>query len=110
LFLFTFWDGLHILVFIPILKELNNSAHLYENSVTCQSSLIYHGIKIYLSHAYPGSISEYVGSYLRRKIISSPVRGVGITGRGEDIRKVCRRGNMVKILCIHVYKWKNDTC
>jgi hypothetical protein len=29
---------------------------------------------------------------------------------GEDVRKGCGRGNMVKILCTHVYKWKNETC
>jgi hypothetical protein len=27
----------------------------------------------------------------------------------EDIRKGCRRVNMVEILCTHVCKWKNET-
>jgi hypothetical protein len=29
---------------------------------------------------------------------------------GEDVGKGCRRVNMVQILCIHVCKWKNETC
>jgi hypothetical protein len=28
--------------------------------------------------------------------------GVGTSGRGEDIRKGCRRVNVVEMLCIHV--------
>jgi hypothetical protein len=32
--------------------------------------------------------------------------GVGISGRGQDIRKVCRRVNMAEILCIHVCNGK----
>jgi hypothetical protein len=35
--------------------------------------------------------------------------GVGTTGRGEDIRKECRRVNVVEIVYTHVCKWKNDT-
>jgi hypothetical protein len=31
-----------------------------------------------------------------------PVWGVGTSGRGEDIRKGCRRVNMVDILYTHV--------
>jgi hypothetical protein len=31
-------------------------------------------------------------------------------GSGEDIRKGCRKANMVEKLCIHVGKWKNETC
>jgi hypothetical protein len=30
-------------------------------------------------------------------------------GVGEDIRRGCRRANIVEI-CIHVSKWKNETC
>jgi hypothetical protein len=30
--------------------------------------------------------------------------------RREDIRKGCRRVNMVGISYIHVLKWKNETC
>jgi hypothetical protein len=37
-------------------------------------------------------------------------RGIGTCGRGEDIRKGCRRVNMVEILGTHVSKWKNDIC
>jgi hypothetical protein len=36
--------------------------------------------------------------------------GVGSSGRREDVWKRCRRVNMLQILCIHVYKWKNETC
>jgi hypothetical protein len=36
--------------------------------------------------------------------------GVGNSGSGEDVGKVCRRVNMVQILCGHVCKWKNGTC
>jgi hypothetical protein len=28
----------------------------------------------------------------------------------EEVGKVCRMVNMVQIVCIHVYKWKDDTC
>jgi hypothetical protein len=35
---------------------------------------------------------------------------VVINGREEAVRKGCERVNIVKILCIHVCKWKNDTC
>jgi hypothetical protein len=33
--------------------------------------------------------------------------GFGTNGRGEDIRKRCRKVNMVEILCTHICKWKN---
>jgi hypothetical protein len=36
--------------------------------------------------------------------------GVGTSGRGEEVGKRCRRVNMVKTLCTHVCKWKNETC
>jgi hypothetical protein len=39
-----------------------------------------------------------------------PVWGVGINGKGDDMGKGCRRVNMVKILCIHMCKWENETC
>jgi hypothetical protein len=29
---------------------------------------------------------------------------------GEDIRKGCRRVNVMEILCTHVCKWRNETC
>jgi hypothetical protein len=35
-----------------------------------------------------------------------PMWTVGATGREVDVRKRCRRVNMVEILCTHVYKWK----
>jgi hypothetical protein len=34
--------------------------------------------------------------------------GVSASGSMEEVRKGCRRVNMVQILCTHVYKWKND--
>jgi hypothetical protein len=34
---------------------------------------------------------------------------VGTSGRGEDLRKGCKRVNMVGILGTHVCKWKNET-
>jgi hypothetical protein len=36
--------------------------------------------------------------------------GVDTSGRGEDIRKGCRRVNMVKILHTHDENGKNMTC
>jgi hypothetical protein len=35
---------------------------------------------------------------------------VGASGKGENIRKRYRRVNMLEILCVHVCKWKNETC
>jgi hypothetical protein len=35
---------------------------------------------------------------------------IGISGRRENIRKGCKRVNLVEILCTHVQKWKNETC
>jgi hypothetical protein len=35
---------------------------------------------------------------------------VGTSGSGEKVGKGHRRVNMVKILCTHICKWKNDTC
>jgi hypothetical protein len=29
--------------------------------------------------------------------------------KGEDVRKGCRKVNMVQILCVHVCKWKTET-
>jgi hypothetical protein len=34
---------------------------------------------------------------------------IGTRGRSEDIRKGCRKVNTLKILCSHVWKWKNET-
>jgi hypothetical protein len=31
-------------------------------------------------------------------------------GRGLDLGKECRKVNMVRILCTHVWKWENETC
>jgi hypothetical protein len=39
-----------------------------------------------------------------------PVWRVGISGRGKDKERGCRRVNMVQIFCTHVCKWKNETC
>jgi hypothetical protein len=41
---------------------------------------------------------------------TGPVCGLVLVGGGEDIRKGCRRVNVVEILCTHVCKWKNETC
>jgi hypothetical protein len=41
---------------------------------------------------------------------TGPIWGAGTSGKGEDIRKGCRRMNMVEILCIYVCKWENETC
>jgi hypothetical protein len=35
--------------------------------------------------------------------------GVDTNGTGEEVGKVCRRVNMVQILCTHVCKQKNET-
>jgi hypothetical protein len=35
---------------------------------------------------------------------------IGTSGRGENIRKECRRVNMVNILHTHVWKQKSETC
>jgi hypothetical protein len=40
------------------------------------------------------------------KQMTGPAWGFGTSGRG----RMCRRMNMVQILCSHVCKWKNDTC
>jgi hypothetical protein len=32
------------------------------------------------------------------------------SGKRKEVGKRCRIVNMVQILCIHVCKWKNDTC
>jgi hypothetical protein len=41
---------------------------------------------------------------------TGPVRGFGTSGTGEDIRKGCKRVNMVEILCTRICKWKNEAC
>jgi hypothetical protein len=46
---------------------------------------------------------------LKLKVKQALSGGMGISGRGEDTRKGCRRVNMVEIYT-HVYKWKNETC
>jgi hypothetical protein len=42
--------------------------------------------------------------------ITGSVFVVGISGKGEDVERGCRRVNMVPILYTHVCKWKNGTC
>jgi hypothetical protein len=34
--------------------------------------------------------------------------GGGTIRRGEEVRKRCKRVNMVQILCTLIYKWEND--
>jgi hypothetical protein len=41
---------------------------------------------------------------------TGPVWRAGTSGKGEDIRKGCRRMNVVEIFCTHGCKWKNETC
>jgi hypothetical protein len=35
---------------------------------------------------------------------------IGTSGKGEEVRKMYGRVNIVQILCTNVCKWKNDTC
>jgi hypothetical protein len=39
-----------------------------------------------------------------------PVWKFCISVGGKDIKKECRRMNVVEVLCTHVCEWKNDTC
>jgi hypothetical protein len=41
---------------------------------------------------------------------TGPVWGLVPVAGEKDIRKGCRRVNMVEILYTHVQKWKNETC
>jgi hypothetical protein len=41
---------------------------------------------------------------------TSPVWDVGTVGWWEDVGKGCGRLNIVKIMCTHACKLKNDTC
>jgi hypothetical protein len=36
--------------------------------------------------------------------------GADTSGRGEEVRKGCKRVNMVQIVCTHECKQKKDTC
>jgi hypothetical protein len=36
--------------------------------------------------------------------------GVGTSGKVEEVENGYKRVNIVQILCIHIYKWKYDTC
>jgi hypothetical protein len=49
-------------------------------------------------------------SKMEDRKVKQVLSGVDTRGRGENIRKVCRRVNMVEILCTYAYKWKNKTC
>jgi hypothetical protein len=40
---------------------------------------------------------------------TGPVWKYGASRKGEEVEKVCRRVNMMEILCNHVGKWKNET-
>jgi hypothetical protein len=40
---------------------------------------------------------------------TGPFWGISNSGKVEDLRKECRRENMVEILHTHVCKWKNET-
>jgi hypothetical protein len=39
-----------------------------------------------------------------------PAGGIDTSGKGEDVRKGCRKVDTVQILYRPVCKWKNDTC
>jgi hypothetical protein len=41
---------------------------------------------------------------------TDPIWEFGNCGRREEVGKEHGRVNMVQILCMHVCKWKNDTC
>jgi hypothetical protein len=70
---------------------------------------------------FSGRINFYPSQFLKANLlvlhpVLSPLNildrplGVLVAVGGEDVRKVCRRVNKVQILCIHVCKWKNETC
>jgi hypothetical protein len=39
---------------------------------------------------------------MEKTMVKQVLSGVGTSGRGKDIRKECRRVNMVEILCTHM--------
>jgi hypothetical protein len=43
---------------------------------------------------------------MENRKVKQVLLGVGTSGRGEDIRKACRRVNVLEILCSHI---KMDT-
>jgi hypothetical protein len=45
-----------------------------------------------------------------RKRKTSPVWEVGTSGREENIRKGCKRVNMIEMLYTYVYKGKSEIC
>jgi hypothetical protein len=54
-------------------------------------------------------IFSFIKSENRREEEQGLPRGVGTSGRGKEVGKGYGRVNIVQILCIHVYKWKNET-
>jgi hypothetical protein len=44
-----------------------------------------------------------------RRVEQILARRVDTSGRGEDMKKVCRRVKIMQIWCTHVHKWQNDT-
>jgi hypothetical protein len=40
---------------------------------------------------------------------SEEVRGLFLPVEREDIKKECRKVNMMEILCTHIWKWRNET-
>jgi hypothetical protein len=42
--------------------------------------------------------------------LNSSCLGVGSGGSGEEVRKRCKRVNVLEILCTHVWKWENEIC
>jgi hypothetical protein len=46
-------------------------------------------------------------SKMEDKKVQQELSGVGTSGRREDMRKGCRRVNVVEIFCANV--WKNET-
>jgi hypothetical protein len=41
---------------------------------------------------------------------TGPIWGLILVGADDDLKKKSKMVNMVEILCIHVRKWKNETC
>jgi hypothetical protein len=66
-------------------------------------------IHIYMEMSQQNSLYSYCKqtkmSFLKKmenRKVNSSCLVVGTSGRGEDIRKRCRRVNVVEILCVHV--------
>jgi hypothetical protein len=79
------------------MEGMNKFRVKYIYKMSQYNSLYNHQIKISLFKKKKGQEGKTAGPR------------AGTMSSGEDIRKGCRRVNMVEILCIHVCKWKNGT-